>query len=152
MLEHQDTFKMALFYRIYNNQLFSAGDTPFLGFNTNEPLYIPDEYLENGEFVVMRTCHGIGDWCIISGIPRLLKEKYPERQIDIEFNDNTKEYTLQLTNKKFSHDPEIPVDLQIKVIYGDSVLGDTPLLLLDTDTNLVCIKTIQNSLISVKCG
>jgi len=74
----------------------------------------------------------------------LLKEKYPERQIDIEFNDNTKEYTLQLTNKKFSHDPEIPVDLQIKVIYGDSVLGDTPLLLLDTDTNLVCIKTIQN--------
>jgi len=73
----------------------------------------------------------------------LLKEKYPERQIDIEFNDNTKEYTLQLTNKKFTNDPEIPVDLQIKVIYGDSVIGDTPLLLLDPVTNLVCIKSIQ---------
>ena len=74
---------MALFYRIYNNQLFSAGDTPLLGFNTNEPLYIPDEYLENGEFLIMRTCHGIGDWCIISGIPRLLKEKYPNCKVYI---------------------------------------------------------------------
>ena len=29
----------------------------------------------------MRTCHGIGDWCIISGLPRLLKEKYPDCKV-----------------------------------------------------------------------
>ena len=44
-------------------------------------MYIPDEYLENGEFVVMRTCHGIGDWCIISKLPRLLKQKYPNCKV-----------------------------------------------------------------------
>ena len=31
----------------------------------------------------MRTCHGIGDWCIISGLPRLLKEKYPDCKVYI---------------------------------------------------------------------
>ena len=50
----------------------------------------------------------------------LLRNKYPERQIDIEFNDNTKEYTLNLTNKHFEQDPEVPVDVKIKVIYGDT--------------------------------
>ena len=56
---------MALFFRIINNQLLPAGNTPRLGFSQNDPYYIPDEYLEKKEFVVMRTCHGIGDWCII---------------------------------------------------------------------------------------
>ena len=59
----------------------------------------------------------------------LLKEKYPENQINIEYNDNTKEYTLQLTNEKHKNDPSVPVDVNIKVIYGDSVTGDSPLLL-----------------------
>lgn len=59
----------------------------------------------------------------------LLKEKYPNKQVDIEFNDNSKEYTLFLTNKEHKQDPEVPIDVQIKVIYGDSVTGDTPLLL-----------------------
>ena len=72
----------------------------------------------------------------------LLKEKYPDRQIEIEFNDNTKEYTLMLTDKKFKQDPEIPVDLKIKVIYGDSVTSDTPLLLMKEGQ--VYIKTISS--------
>ena len=72
---------MALFFRIVNNQLLPAGDTPRLGFNQNDPYYIPDEYLKKKEFIVMRTCHGIGDWCIISGLPRLLKEKYPDCKV-----------------------------------------------------------------------
>ena len=46
-------------------------------------MFIPDEYLEKKEFIVMRTCHGIGDWCLISGLPRLLKEKYPDCKIYI---------------------------------------------------------------------
>ena len=74
---------MAGFYRIYNNLLSLAGNTKRLGFNSNNPMFIPDEYLEKKEFIVMRTCHGIGDWCLISGLPRLLKEKYPDCKIYI---------------------------------------------------------------------
>jgi len=72
---------MAIFFRINNNKLTSAGETERLGFNSNSPMFIPDEYLEHQEFIIMRTCHGIGDWCIISGLPRLLKEKYPNCKV-----------------------------------------------------------------------
>ena len=68
---------MAHFFRIYNNQLSSLGEVKKIGFDINDAYAIPDEYLEQGEFVVMRTCHGIGDWSIISAMPRLLKQKYP---------------------------------------------------------------------------
>ena len=44
-------------------------------------LRIPDDYLDNQEFMVMRTAHGIGDWGIISAMPRLLKEKYPNCKV-----------------------------------------------------------------------
>ena len=74
---------MAGFFRIYNNQLSLAGDTKRLGFSSNNPMFIPDEYLEKKEFIVMRTCHGIGDWCLISSLPRLLKEKYPDCKVYI---------------------------------------------------------------------
>lgn len=69
------------FFRINSNRLGSAGEVDLVGFDVNDPMYIPDEYLDNQEFLVMRTCHGIGDWCIISGIPRLLKEKYPNCKV-----------------------------------------------------------------------
>ena len=72
----------------------------------------------------------------------LLRDKYPDRQIEIEFNDNTKEYFLKLTNEKFKEDPEVPLDIKIKIIYGDSVTGDTPLLLKKDDN--IYIETIQS--------
>ena len=72
----------------------------------------------------------------------LLRDKYPDRQIEIEFNDNTKEYFLKLTNEKFKEDPKIPVDIKIKIIYGDSVTGDTPVLLKKDDN--IYIETIQS--------
>lgn len=72
----------------------------------------------------------------------LLRDKYPTRQIDIEFNDNTKEYLLKLTDKEFKEDPEVPVDIKIKIVYGDSVTGDTPLLL--KKDGLIYIETIQS--------
>ena len=70
-----------IFWRILNNKVYSAGETDRLGFDISNPSYIPDEYLEQQEFVVMRTCHGLGDWGIISAIPRLLKEKYPNCKV-----------------------------------------------------------------------
>ena len=72
----------------------------------------------------------------------LLRDKYPDRQIEIEFNDNTKEYFLKITNEKYKEDPEVPVDIKIKIVYGDSVTGDTPLLLKKDDN--IYIETIQS--------
>jgi hypothetical protein len=72
---------MACFFRIYDNKLISLGDVNKIGFDINDAYGIPDEYLTRQEFVVMRTCHGIGDWAIISAMPRLLKQKYPECKV-----------------------------------------------------------------------
>tara|TARA_Y100000034_G_C6894333_1_gene412002 strand:+ start:10 stop:879 length:870 start_codon:yes stop_codon:yes gene_type:complete len=75
-----------IFWRILDNQLYFTDDVEKLGFEKSEGLRIPDEYLKNKEFVVMRTAHGIGDWGIISAMPRLLKEKYPDCKVYIPSN------------------------------------------------------------------
>ena len=63
--------------------LTHTGETNKLGFEESEGLRIPDEYLDNQKFVIMRTCHGIGDWGLLSAMPRLLKEKYPNCKVYI---------------------------------------------------------------------
>jgi hypothetical protein len=78
----------------------------------------------------------------------ILRNDYPNRQIEIEFNDNTKEYTLTLTKQEYKQDPEVPVDIQIKIVYGDSVVGDTPLLL--KRDNVIYIDTIENIFVQSK--
>ena len=70
-----------IFYRIVDNQLHPVKETDTLGFEKSEGLRIPDEYLDKQEFMVMRTAHGIGDWGIISAMPRLLKEKYSDCRV-----------------------------------------------------------------------
>ena len=70
-----------IFWRIVDNQLHPVQETDNLGFEKSEGLRIPDEYLDKQEFMVMRTAHGIGDWGIISVIPRLLKKKYPKCRV-----------------------------------------------------------------------
>ena len=52
---------MAIFYRIYDNVIKSAGEVEKLGFPENDASYIPDDYLERGEFILLRTCHSLGD-------------------------------------------------------------------------------------------
>ena len=74
----------------------------------------------------------------------LLREKHPERQIDIEYNDNTKDYILKLTDGKYVEDPEVVLDVKVNIIYGDSCTSDSSLLLRDPVTNLVHIETIQS--------
>jgi len=71
---------MKTFFRIVDDKLFGIQQEN-LGFSVDEPLYIPDEYLNNQKFLVMRTCHGLGDWVILSAMPRLLKEKYPNCKV-----------------------------------------------------------------------
>ena len=70
-----------IFYRIVDNKLHPIKETDTLGFEKSEGLRIPDEYLDKREFMVMRTAHGIGDWGIISAMPRLLKEKYTDCRV-----------------------------------------------------------------------
>ena len=70
-----------IFWRIVDNKVHPVQETEQLGFEKSEGLRIPDEYLDKQEFMVMRTAHGIGDWGIISAMPRLLKEKYPNCKV-----------------------------------------------------------------------
>lgn len=74
----------------------------------------------------------------------ILREKHPNNQIEITFNYNTKEYIIKPTSNPYTKDPDVPVDLKIEIVYGDSVTGDTPLLLRDPLTKLVTIKTIDS--------
>ena len=69
------------FWRTYNNKVHSIGQVTQLGFPPSDPSYIPDEYLEKQNFVILRTCFGVGDWGIISAFPRKLKEKYPDCKV-----------------------------------------------------------------------
>ena len=71
-----------------------------------------------------------------------LRDTYPKNEIEIGFNWNTKEYNVSVTDRTYQEDPEVPVDLNIQVVYGDSVTGDTPLLL--KKCGLVYIETIQS--------
>ena len=70
-----------IFWRILNNELYSVDEVNKLGFEKAEGLMIPDDYLKKQNFLVMRTAHGIGDWGILSAMPRLIKEKYPNSKV-----------------------------------------------------------------------
>lgn len=72
---------MAIFWRINSNELTPIYETNQLGFSSNDPSFIPDEYLDKKEFIVFRTCHSIGDWGIISAMPKLLKQKFPDCKV-----------------------------------------------------------------------
>ena len=71
---------MKTFFRIFNDKLYGL-QMENIGFSSEDPSYIPDEYLEKEKFMVMRTCHGIGDWVLLSAMPRLLKNKYPNCKV-----------------------------------------------------------------------
>jgi len=72
---------MPIFWRINSNELTPIFETPLLGFPIEDPSFIPDEYLAKKEFIIFRTCHSIGDWGIISAMPKLLKQKYPDCKV-----------------------------------------------------------------------
>ena len=72
---------MMVFWRILDNKLYQLDNRDKIGFDSSDSLFIPDDYLENKVFTVMRTAFGIGDWGVISAMPRLLKEKYPECKV-----------------------------------------------------------------------
>ena len=58
-----------IFWRILDNNLYSVKEVKRLGFEKSEKLRIPDEYLEQQEFTVLRTAWGIGDWVLFQPCP-----------------------------------------------------------------------------------
>ena len=70
-----------IFWRTHNNQVYSTGEVDKLGFSLKDPSYIPNDYLQSQNFIILRTCFGLGDWGIISSFPKKLKEKYPKCKV-----------------------------------------------------------------------
>lgn len=52
----------------------------------------------------------------------ILKEKFPKKQVIVNFDYNSKLYTIKVSSKKLENQTEIqvPVDIVIKTIYGDT--------------------------------
>ena len=109
-----------IFWRIIDNQVHPVEETDTLGFEISHGLGIPDEYLDTQEFMVMRTAHGIGDWGIISAMPRLLKEKYPDCKVYVpsvtlleklfsQYADNWNAWSNPFSNVEnvFKHNPYV---------------------------------------------
>ena len=80
----------------------------------------------------------------------ILKERYQDKQIEVTFDYTTKEYTLDFvkgkgkSNNNAKDSPEVPVDMKIQVVYGDSVTGETPVIVKDPYTNSVHIQRIDS--------
>ena len=66
-----------IFLRIIDDVMYSGGEVAKLGFNKVSPLV---DY-HNEVFIIFRNCHGIGDWGIVSAMPRLIKQKYPNSTV-----------------------------------------------------------------------
>ena len=109
-----------IFWRIIDNQVHPVEETDTLGFEISHGLGIPDKYLDTQEFMVMRTAHGIGDWGIISAMPRLLKEKYPDCKVYVpsvtlleklfsQYADNWNAWSNPFSNVEnvFKHNPYV---------------------------------------------
>jgi hypothetical protein len=74
---------MPIFWRTYNNTVYNVSEVDVLGFSNTDPSYIPDDYLTNKQFIILRTAFGVGDWGIISAMPRKIKEKYNDSKVYI---------------------------------------------------------------------
>ena len=72
---------MPNFMRTYNGRIHLGGEVHRLGFSNIDPRYIPKDYMKAGKFKILRLCMGLGDWGIISAMPRLLKSKYPDSEV-----------------------------------------------------------------------
>jgi len=81
----------------YNEFFQGSSETLKLGFPNDSNTRIHLDYLENKQFTLFRTCHSYGDWVILSAMPRLLKEKYPDCIVAIP--------SPECIGKHFSPDP-----------------------------------------------
>lgn len=70
------------FWRIANNQIISSQTVNWIGFDINKEYYMaPNEYIDEGKFIIFRTAHGIGDWVMMERMAYNLKQKYPNCKV-----------------------------------------------------------------------
>ena len=77
-----------------------------------------------------------------------LHNENPSVEIDVVYDANVKEYTVTPTTRPYTGDPQVPMNLEMKVIYGDSVAKYTPILLREKSTGVVHFKAIED----IVCG
>ena len=131
-----------IFYRTVDNKLHNVGEVPNVGFPLNDPSYIPDEYLGKQNFVILRTCFGLGDWGIISAFPKKLKDKYPNCKVwipsakllkelfgHLESNWNSWDDPFKVVNTIFDNNPYVDgfIDEFVGEVFNDHYkLYETP--------------------------
>ena len=92
---------------------------------------------------VLKTIKGIETFEKLEDVYSYLRKdvKYKEKKIEIVYNQETKEYIIEIYNEKeTNYDKEIDINVDMEVVYGDSVTGDTPLLL--RKNNMIYIENI----------
>lgn len=88
-----------------NEYLQGTGGVTKLGYSLNDPKYIPQDYLDQKQFIIFRTCHSYGDWVILSAMPRLLKQKYPDCTVIIPSPECIRNYFSPLQWQNRSDNP-----------------------------------------------
>lgn len=78
-----------------------------------------------------------------------LRDMYPNNAIEILFDWNTKQYNIKVSDEPYVGDPDVPIDLDVQVVYGDSITSDTPLLL--KKNGLIYIEIVKNIFDENKC-
>ena len=68
-------------------------------------------------------------------------KKYSDKRIEVVYDFNNKEYKITIYDEKETeYEKEVDINVDLEVVYGDSVTGDTPLLL--RKDGIVYIKNI----------
>lgn len=71
-------------YRIFGNQIVALEECDRLGWSLQGDHFImPDESFDKKKFIIYKTVFGVGDWGILTAMPRLLKEAYPNCEVYI---------------------------------------------------------------------
>jgi hypothetical protein len=111
----------------FNEYFQGVAEVELLGFSSKNPRYIPKEYLDQEVFTIFRTCHSYGDWVILSAMPRLIKQKYPNSKVIIPSPDCILKY-FSPSNWKNKHDN--PFNNVIEVFannpYVDGMIDEIP--------------------------
>jgi len=112
---------------LYNEYFQPASQVSKLGYPNTSDVRIPLEYLKNGQFILFRTCHSYGDWVLLSAIPRLLKQKYPNCVVAIPSPECIAKY-FSPDNWLYKHDN--PFNNVIEIFknnpYVDGMIDEIP--------------------------
>lgn len=115
-----------MFYRIIGNRIVHGELCDKLGWPLNSEHYtMPDEAFNTKKFIIMRTCHGVGDWGIITALPKLLKDQYPDCKVYVPSN----KLLTEIFGKSDRHgawiDPyDIPTELFKNNPYVDAIVDE----------------------------